>query len=42
MCTGARTDYYDLPTKRRARGTAYIPPVKEDDEEDDGSSWPRS
>lgn len=32
---GARTEYYDLPSKRPARGTPY-----EVDEDDDGTSWP--
>lgn len=34
----ARTEYYDLPSKRPARGTPYT--VDEEEEEEDGTSWP--
>ena len=36
ISAGARTEYYDLPSKRPARGTPYTV----DEEEDDGTAWP--
>lgn len=37
IATGSRTDYYDLPTKRRPRGTPY----KEESDDEDGTHWPK-